>query len=120
MDPVNDQVAGWSWPAGGSVLIEVFDGDPAVGGVLDDSWPNVEVVPDEPGNAENPFGSFWLNLGELDPVFDLVPGMFVRVSDEDVGDPVLTKETVVLDLSVDVPVLPSGGVVTGTGDAVEW
>ena len=43
--------------------------------------------------------------------------MFVRVSDEAVTDPVPTKETVVLPLTVDVPVDPVGGVVSGTGDA---
>ena len=101
------------WPAGGSVFVEVFDDDPAGSGVLLDSWSGISVEPDDPDDLENPFGSFWLSLAELDPAFDLMPGMFVRVSDEDGGDPVPSKETVVLDLSVTLPVVPGGTVVSG-------
>ncbi len=43
VDPVNDQVAGWQWPAGGSVLVEIYGvGSDGSGSPLD-SW-SVDVA----------------------------------------------------------------------------
>ena len=102
VDPVNNRVWGWGWPGGGSVRIEVAD---TPGGIMLQDWPGVAVDPD---------GSFSLDLMQ-DPAFDLLVGQHVWVFDE--ADTLMTKDTPVLPLTVDVPVAVGGSVVSGTADS---
>ena len=102
VDPVHNQVWGWGWPAGGSVRVEIAD---APGGTMLGDWTGVPVDPD---------GNFWLDLTQ-DPAFDLLVGQHVWVFDE--ADTLMTKDTPVLPLTVDMPVAVGGSVVSGTADS---
>ena len=105
VDPVNDQVFGWGWPAGGSVLVEVFDvgwngTDPALR-----TYPGVVVAGDS---------NFNLDL-TADPAFDVAPGMYVVVSDE--SGVFWDKDHVVTDVAF-TEIDAGFDVVSGTASAV--
>ena len=106
VDPQHDFVAGWNWPAGGSLTVQV-DNDliPDNGSALKE-WNNIPVD----GN-----GNFWLNQDEGD-VFDITTGHVIRVTDENTTDGVGSKDTTVLALTVDEPVNPGDIGISGTGD----
>ena len=99
VDPQHDQIAGWQWPAGGTVSVLIYRGPG-----IPFEWNGIPV--DE-------FGNFWLDLTQ-DPVFDLMPGDPVEVIDETATMPM--KRTIVNPLTLDEPVNPGVDTVSGTGD----
>ena len=99
VDPQHDQIAGWQWPAGGTVSVLIYRGP---GTPFE--WNGIPVDAD---------GNFWLDLTQ-DPVFDLMSGDSVEVIDETAT--MATKRTIVNPLTLDEPVNPGTDTVSGTGD----
>ena len=63
VDPMNDQVVGWSWPIPGAVTVEIFDvGSDGSGSPLR-SWSDITVNPDDPGDPRQPVWEFLAESG---------------------------------------------------------
>ena len=105
VDPQHDRLAGFNWPAGGSVTIQI-DEDTDPGNGMMGEWTGLPV---EPG------GDVWFDVPQ-DAGFDLAAGHFVRMIDEASTDPMPTKETQVNPLRLDEPLVVGGSLITGTGD----
>ena len=104
-DPQHDQINGWQWPADGSLTVQVDDNDEPGDGVL---YELTAVLVD-------PDGNFGVDLTQ-GAGFDLLPGHIVRVIDENIADPMPTKDTVVNPLTLVEPLAFGGPLLTGTGD----
>jgi hypothetical protein len=94
----NNSIEGWDWPAGAALVLEIYADDTAADLLYDAST----IVEDWGTNHDNFF--------ELAGTFDIVPGMFVRLTTA-----TIVKEHVVTNLQM-LSADPSTDTVHGTAD----